>query len=121
MFQEVEVLRAAVCMAGLDGNISEKEMKLIKQLADHCGVGAASLKAMMDKAVSDPNYYQSQLRYLRGNPDETMKVLLRIAVADGALHPNERVILQVFATKLNIESSRFEQLLAAAESAVAGE
>ena len=121
MFQEVEILRAAVCIAGVDGDISEKEAAIIQKLADHAGVGSASLKAMKDCALNDPNYYQQQLRFLRGDPDESMKVLLRVAVADGALHQNERVILEIFAKKLGLDDARYAELLAAAENAVGGE
>jgi tellurite resistance protein len=118
MLHKVELLRAACCMAGLDGNISEPELVIIKKLASDAGVGAASLKAMMDRAKTDPNYYEQQFRFLRGNPDESMKMMLRVAIADGALHPNERVVLQFYATTLGLGDERYQQLLAAAEQAL---
>lgn len=118
MLDKVEVLRAACCMAGLDGTIGEKELAILQKMATEAGVGAASLKAMMDRAKSDPNYYEQQFRFLRGNPDESMKTMLRVAVADGALHPNERVVLQAFATKLGLDDQRYQRLLAAAEKVV---
>ncbi len=117
MLHKVELLRAACCMAGLDGTISDAELAIIQKLASDAGVGAASLKAMMDRAKSDPNYYEQQFRFLRGDPDESMKMMLRVAIADGALHPNERVVLQVYATKLGMTEERYQQLLGAAEQA----
>lgn len=118
MLHKVEVLRAACCVAGLDGTISEKEMPLLQALATDAGVGAASFKAMRDRATSDRNYYEQQFRFLRGDPVDSMKTMLRVAVADGALHPNERVVLDVFAKKLGLSDEKYQQLLAAAEQIV---
>lgn len=118
MLNKVEVLRAACCVAGLDGTISEKEMALLQSLATDAGVGAASFKAMRDRATSDRNYYEQQFRFLRGDPVESMKTMLRIAVADGALHPNERVVLDVFSKKLGLTEEKYQQLLSAAEQIV---
>jgi len=119
MLDKVEVLRAACCMAGLDGTIGEKELAILQKLATEAGVGGASLKAMMDRAKADPNYYEQQFRFLRGNPDESMKTMLRVAIADGVLHANERVVLQHFATKLGLSEQRYQALLVAAEEVVA--
>ena len=119
MLDKVEVLRAACCMAGLDGAIHEKELAIIQKLAAEAGVGAASLKAMMDRAKADPKYFEQQFRFLRGNPDESMKTILRVALADGALHQNERVVLDVFAKKLGLSDARYQQLIAAAEEVFA--
>ena len=118
MLDKVEVLRAACCVAGLDGTIGEKEMPLLQALATDAGVGAASFKAMRDRATSDRNYYEQQFRFLRGNPDESMKTMLRVAVADGELHANERVVLDIFAKKLGLSEERYHQLLTAAEQAI---
>lgn len=120
MLDKVEVLRAACCIAGLDGTIGEAEMPLLQKLASEAGVGAASFKAMRDRATSDPKYYEQQFRFLRNAPDETMKTLLRVAVADGDLHPNERVVLQAFASKLGVSDERYGQLLTAAEQIIGG-
>ena len=64
MLDKVEVLRAACCMAGLDGTIGEKELAILQKLATEAGVGGASLKAMMDRAKADPNYYEQQFRFV---------------------------------------------------------
>lgn len=119
MLNKVEVLRAACCIAGLDGKIGDQEMAILQKLATEAGVGTASFKAMRDRAASDPNYYEQQFRFLRGDPDESMKIMLNVAVSDGELHPNERVVLQSFATKLGLSEERYHKLLAAAESIVA--
>ena len=40
---KVELLRAACCVAGIDGEIDEAEFAVLKKLADDVGVGDASL------------------------------------------------------------------------------
>ncbi len=119
MLDKVEILRAACCIAGLDGKIGEKQMTLLQKLATEAGVGAASFKAMRDRALADPKYHEQQFRFLRGNPDSTIKTLMAIAIADGELHPKERVILQFFASKLGVSEEHYGQLLATAEEAIA--
>ncbi len=118
MLELVQVLRAACCVAGLDGNVTENEMAILQKLATDAGVGQASLKAMINRAKTDPNYFQDQFNFLRGHPDEAMKTLVRVATVDGALHDNERVVLQHLAKKLGISEDRAKAFLAVAEKKV---
>ena len=67
---DMEILKAACCVAGLDGQVCEKELPILKQLAERVGVGKASLEAMMDRAVSDRGFYEEQLSFLSSSPDE---------------------------------------------------
>lgn len=117
MLDQVEVLRAACCIASIDGAISEHEEAVLRQLAEKVGVGQMSLKAMMDRAKRDPNFYQLQFQYLHADPDVAMKSLFRVAVSDGDMNANERVMLQFFADRLGVDDQRFEQFLAAAQKA----
>lgn len=111
---DVEVLRAACCVAGLDQEISSEERLMLEKLAYRAGVGSVSLGAMIDQAVSDPDFYQEQFRVVQADPDATMKALFRIAVADHKLTTDERVILHELAMRLGMTADRFNQLLAAA-------
>jgi tellurite resistance protein len=117
MLDQVEIVRAACCIASIDGQVSEAEETLLRQLAQQVGVGQMSLKAMMDRAKSDPNFYEKQFQYLHADPDVAMKALFRVAVCDGDMNANERVMLQFFADRLGVDDQRFEQYLAAAEKA----
>ncbi len=115
---DLELLTAACCVAGLDGQVCEKELPILKQLAERAGVGKASLEAMMDRAVSDQSFYEQQLEIVTRTPDRTLKMLFLIAVSDEELGVPERVILHYFADKLEISQDRFNQILAAAEKEV---
>ena len=112
---ELEILKAACCVAGLDGEISEREKQALKVLVGRAGVGLASFEAMMDVAIEDDDYFKKQLDLLMGDVDQTIKMLFQIAVADGQLGTNERIVLQYFADKLEMPPERFDQILAAAE------
>lgn len=117
VIRRVEVLRAACCVAGLDGKVCEREHPLLQKMATEAGVGEASLRTMIDNAETDRSYYQRQFRLLKVDPDETMQVLFQVALADGRLTQEERVILRHFAETLGMETPRFEELLADAEAA----
>lgn len=113
---EVEVLRAACCIAGLDKEIHENELKLLRKLAFGVGVGEVSLNAMIRRAREDQNFYQEQFEYLHADPEQAMTTLFGLAVADGQLTLEERVILRHFAERLKLDEAQFEKLLAAAET-----
>lgn len=112
---DLEVLKAACCIAGLDEDIGIKERKVLQMLAQRAGVEPASFDAMMDLAVEDDDYFEGQLDLLQSNLDDAIKSLFRVAVVEGKLGPSERVILQHFSEKLGMTGERFEQILTAAE------
>jgi uncharacterized tellurite resistance protein B-like protein len=116
---DLEVLRAACCVAGLDGEVSARELPLLKQLAERAGVGRVSLEAMMQKATSDRAFYEQQLAYLNADVEDVIRVLFKVAMADGRLSVEERVVLRYFADKLKIPAERFERFLQAAEKSPA--
>ncbi|MCZ6836368.1 MAG: hypothetical protein O7G85_11395 [Planctomycetota bacterium] len=116
--QDLEILKAACCVAGLDGDISDREKQTLQVLAKRAGVGKASFEAMIEVAVEDEDYFKKQLDLLRGDTDRTIKTLFQIAVTDRKLGANERIVMQYFADKLEMPPERFEKILAAAERSV---
>jgi len=113
---QVEVLRAACCVAGLDQQIDDAEYELLQQLATKIGVGRASLAAMIDRARTDPDFYQKQFNFIQTNPTHTMTVLFAVATADHKLTPDERIILHHFAERLEMSNADFDALLDQAET-----
>ena len=92
--QRVDVLRAACCVAGIDGAPSESERKVIDKLAADVGVGRASLEAMIARGATDPDFHKEQFRVLRSSPQESIAALLEVAMADGKLTENETAVLK---------------------------
>ena len=111
---DLEVLKAACCIAGLDEDVGFKERKVLQSLAERAGVDQAAFDAMMEMAVEDDDYFEGQLDLLQSNVDDVIKSLFRVAVMDGKLGSNEQVILQHFSEKLGMTGERFEQILTAA-------
>lgn len=115
VMDRVEVLRAACCLAATDGKIHVRELKLLRKLADEAGVGQASFQAMIDRSLREPSYFEKQFELMKADADSTMLALFGVAISDGQLDEEQRIILGYFADKLGLSSQRFDQLLAASE------
>jgi tellurite resistance protein len=112
--KQVETLRAACCVAGLDQNVDDKERQLLQKLADRVGVGTASLEAMISRAEHDHEFQKEQFEIIKTDPDHTVKVLLMVAMADGDIADPERDVIAGFADRLGMELPRYEHLLSTA-------
>jgi len=117
---QVEVLRAACCVVGADGNSTEAERELLNRLAKQTGVGFASLEAMISRACKDDNFCNEQFRVLKAEPKDAMSVLLEVAMADGVIDEKETAILKVFAEKLSVPADVFELLMQRANEIASG-
>lgn len=111
MRNDVEILRAACCVAGLDGGVCQDELNLLQQMASDIGVGKASLDAMVSRSEKDPNFYQELFKILTADAEGTMEILFRVAVVDSELNVNESVVLHDFARRLGVSEERYEEML----------
>jgi tellurite resistance protein len=107
--RKVEVLRAACCVAGIDGEAEDKELAVLRELAEEVGVGQTSLNAMIERAETDQAFYQEQFRVLKGNPKETLEFLLRVALADGRLGNRESQVIRLLALRLDVDGAQFDR------------
>ena len=120
VMSKVEVLRAACCIATIDGEIDQTEQDLIEQLATKAGVGQASLNAIIQRANSDDTFFKEQFEILIADPQEAMMVMFDMAIADGKITSEKRMVLHHFAQKLQVNEEEFESLLHSAESRMGG-
>jgi len=109
--QKVDILRAACCVAGCDGEMIDSERHVIEKLAGDVGVGKASLEAMIERGINDPEFHQEQFRVLKSDPQESMAALLQVAMADGRISDGETQVLKALSEKLEIPGNVFEQLM----------
>ncbi len=109
--QRVELLKAACCVAGADGETTDRELELLERLASDVGVGTASFTAMMERAKSDTSFCQAQFKYLQDNQVDCMAVLLQVAIADGSISTDEQEVLRHLAKNLKIPSDVFNELV----------
>ncbi len=108
--QRVDLLKAACCVAGADGQ-ADSESDIVAKLAGDIGVGKASLDAMMARAARDPDFYKEQFRILKEEPAQCMGTLLQVALADGVLSDKETEVLRNLSGQLGIAEPVFEELV----------
>ncbi len=109
--KDLELLRAACCVAGLDGEVGEDERAAIEILQERAGVGAASLAAMLDIARTDSEFYEEQFELLLSDPEHAIKTLWKVAAIDGRVSTDEAVILRYFGHKLGLDDARVEEII----------
>lgn len=107
---KVEVLRAACCIAGADGNVDENELVLLKRLAAGVGVGFASLNAMVSRAEVEKDFYKKQFEVLKTDAMATMQTLVEVAGADDKLIAEEIEMLRHFAKRLEMDADAFREV-----------
>ncbi len=115
-FEKLEILRAAVCIVGVDGKIDDQELQLVEKLAKEIGVGRASREAMIDRAIDDPDFHKQMFRVLKTETDQTMLTMFHAAMVDGELEDSEIEVLKHFAAKLDVSDETFEKLVDKAQS-----
>lgn len=108
---KVETLRAACCVAGVDGEISDAEERLLRELKETAGVGEASFRAMKDMAVTERAYYERLFVMLEPDPEQVLTQLGLVAAADGEISSHEERVLRHFAEKLSFGEERTEALI----------
>ncbi len=117
----VEIVRAACCIAGLDGNVCARERPMLEKLAEFAGIGEVSLNARIARADEDQNFYQEQVNNLKSDPAATITSLFCVACADGELLASQRIILQHFADVLGLDQKQFDEILEAAQKKTQGQ
>lgn len=115
----IEILRAACCIAGIDGKVCEKERVMLQKLANHAGAGQASLNAMIERAEKDPNFYEEMFDSLRMDAEASMRALLCTAAADGHVSADQRIIMGIFAQRLGMDEQRYDKLVRSVEKQLA--
>lgn len=109
-YTKVEILTACCCIAGADGDTSENEARLLNRMAKEIGVGQASLGAMIDRAETDPEFYQQHFTVLKAEPTATLAILFQVALADGALDERENGVLYSLAKNLGVPDEVYTQV-----------
>ena len=113
--EKVDLLRAACCVAGIDGQLGEHERAILDRLAGDVGVGLASLEAMIDRGKRDPEFHKEQFRVLKVDPQQSMATLLQVALADGQISTGETSVLKALSEKLDVPDEVFDQLIQKAQ------
>jgi len=121
IMNDVERVRAACCIAGIDGEITPAERDLIDRLAEKAGVGSASVGAMIERACSDPGFCKEQFDVYNADPERTIEALWIVAAADGRVGNREGQVLRYFARKLALTDARYAEIIARLERRASGQ
>ncbi len=114
--QKLDILRAACCVAGIDGEANEAQTAVLERLAKEVGVGKASLSAMIERAETDQTFHEEQFKVLKFEPKVTMATLLEVALADGELSEPEINVLRILGGRVGMADQTFDELVVALKS-----
>lgn len=109
--QQVELLRAACCVAGADGETSQAERQFLDRIASKAGVGGASLAAMIECAEQDKDFYKAQFRVVAAEPRKTMEFLFKVAARDRRFTRSEGRMLKRLSKPLGVSEEDFDSWL----------
>ncbi len=116
MLAEIELLRAACCVAGLDGNVAPAELAILSRLAERAGVSRGSFEEMLRHAQADPTFHRQQFTLVRREPEGTVRQLLQIAGAEGGVSDDEARVIAGFGERLGLSAEACSALIAAARA-----
>jgi hypothetical protein len=114
--QELELLRAACCIAGVDGEINEPEKAVLGALAKRVGVGAASLRAMMELATTDAKFRDDQIGLVHSDPRRSFETLYRMARVDPDVGEAQRSLLTRFGRRLGLSVEEMNEVITRAHA-----
>ena len=116
---DVDLLKAAACIAGLDGEITPHEAQAIKHLAKRAGVRDDHLETLMEKARVDDDLLNEQLSVVRADPETTLAVLYQVAAIDGVVSGDERAVVEQFGVILGLSRERIDKIFEVVEQRLA--
>jgi uncharacterized membrane protein YebE (DUF533 family) len=117
LMKELELLRAACCVAGADGSVSDREREVIQRMATRVGVGAASLRAMLDMATHDERFRADQLELIHHEPERAFEMLYKMARLEAEVPEAERDLLTRFGRKLGLSVESMNEVIRRAHGA----
>jgi tellurite resistance protein len=106
----VDLLKAAACIAGVDGEITEGEAEVLSALAERAGVRQDHLQTLVEKARVDDDLLNEQMSVVRADPDTTIAVLCQVAAVDGIVSGDEKVVIEQFGVVLGVSKERMAQI-----------
>ncbi|UCE60356.1 MAG: hypothetical protein JSU63_01135 [Phycisphaerales bacterium] len=102
-----ELLKAAVALAVADGKLRRSEMGVVESLAARCGVGKASLKAMLKAAAKGADAIDSIAIQSKDAVSRGFELLVAQAQIDSEISSEERNVLRRVAASLRIAGDEF--------------
>lgn len=110
LMTSVELLRAACCVAGIDGYTGKAERQILEKLTQQIGISTETLDTLIHRAETDEAFYAMQFRMINADPIATLEFLFAIALADSELTVSELDVLYRLAQRLKVTDEQFDEL-----------
>ena len=114
LMKHVELLRAACCVAGADGQTVPSEREILTRIAADADLRNELLEYFIGRSETDRTF--SDVQFRRGVSDSvaTLEFLFAVAKADNRLTVGELNVLFRIAERLRLSEDQFARLRAAA-------
>ena len=114
---DLELIRAVCCLAGMGSDVTLEELQVLGKLAHRAGLERKAMDTLLQKAATDEAFRDEQIDAVMTDVDGVMTRLIALASRAGSLEEGHiAMLLWRVATKAEMTAERFEQLLAAAGS-----
>jgi len=108
--EKLELLKSALLVAVVDGQLKQSEMGVVMGLAARVGVGRASLEAMIG-AAKDGRIGPDDILMRSGQSARTaLELLVAQARIDGEITDPERELLVIIGSRFNITGDEFQEI-----------
>jgi tellurite resistance protein len=100
-----EIARALAAIAAADGAIQQREASVLDEFAMAHSVGGMTF-------IPEPLDVDKLARAIQGDAErrEVVRLCIKMALADGAYHPNEARAIGTIATALDISGRELQEL-----------
>ena len=105
--EELGLLKAAIAVAVADGKLRRSEMGVVEGLAARCGVGRASLNAMLAEAAKGGSAVDNVVVRSKDGARAAFELLVAQAHIDGEISREEHDVLRRVAASLGIAGDEF--------------
>ena len=95
-----KLLKLLLVMAGVDGSFSQEEIQLILNRASEWGIDADKIEAMVGQAAD--GQLEMETPALKADKLQTLKELVRVMGADGALAEPEKKLFARLAAAMDV-------------------
>lgn len=109
----VDILKAALVMAVVDGKVTDGERAVMKAVAQRAGIRPDDLETMIREVADAPGSRQKLFERAIAEPERAMQLLVAAAVIDGRVSEPERHLLVEVSDALGIGALRFNELFQA--------
>ena len=97
------IVKLMIGVAALDGEVSDDELKHIESYAHAGGLTDQDLEKIVDEFRKGDDKFR--LPDTQSAKEDAIRQIVKLAKADGEIHPNEKAFIRGLASQLNVSES----------------